>query len=177
MGQIAGEAGLSRSLLYRHFATRDEVVLASMERACRRLIVTVSEATSEATDLAELFTTYLVEMTWMVRSDPVLTEVFRGSNRNVVASLINEHANFMIEDPDASARRLRAERPGFLEQLRPGLTFREALEYVRTFGVNLATAPPRVVASKPALRRYVVTFLIPVLVADPPPVPPRPRRR
>lgn len=172
VSDIAEEAGLSRSLVYRHFANRDEIVLAAVERAAQRLMATAVKAYERSETLADLVTDTLVEMTWLSRNDPVLAATFGGRNWRLARSLV-AHSDLMLGKPREYEAALRAQRPGFVEQLRDGLSFGDALEYVRTFGLGLVDAPTRIVGSRAAIRRHVVTFLLPVLVEDPPPIPAR----
>lgn len=167
---IAEEAGLSRALVYRHFSSRDEMVVASVERAGRRLLERSAAAYERAETLADLICGIVVEVVWQARTDPLLASVFGGANRSRTSALVAGSERFLLDHRDAEAQ-LRRYRPEFLEQLRPGLSFEAAYDYVRTFGAMVAQAPAGATRTKRSLRAYVETFLLPAIVADPPPVP------
>ncbi len=167
VADIADEAGLSRSLVYRHFQSRDEMVLASVERAGNRLMAAAASAFERSETLAELVTGLLVEVVWRARNDPLLAASFGGTNWNRAASLLTDSER-LLGSPGEFETAFRTQRPGFVEELREGLEFADALEFVRTFGMVLVHAPTRIAGSRARIRRYVETFLLPALVADPP---------
>lgn len=169
MSDIAEEAELSRSLVYRHFAGRDEMVLASLERAGNRLMSAAANAFEQSETLAELLTNLLVEVVWMARTDPLLNDSFGAKDRPLASSLLAE-SDVLLGRPGHFEALLEAQRPGLLEQLREGLAFADALEYVRLIGLMLVGAPRRVAGTRAALRRHIETFVLPAVVRDPPPL-------
>ena len=169
VADIAEEAGLSRSLVYRHFGGRDEIVVACLDRSGRRLLTAASTAYLGASTAAELLSNLLVEVVWLARTDPVLTASFGGADRDVASGILSA-SDLFISDADQFEAALREVAPHILGEFREGLSYADAVDFIRAIGVMLVNQPPVRFPTRDALRRWVENFVLPAVIADPPPI-------
>lgn len=168
MQAIAQEAGYTRGVIYRHFSSRDELLDALVVRVAGRKIAEIVARLQSATDPGDLVTESLVIVATEVGQDPLLRVISEHTEEGNVAALIAGSATlsemitgqFEIGFVDAG-HYLRA-------RLRPG----DAAGFVLSVALGLLLGLIPGVDDADQVRRYVRVFVLPALVADPPPAGP-----
>ncbi|OBG30709.1 TetR/AcrR family transcriptional regulator [Mycolicibacter heraklionensis] len=168
MQVIAREAGYTRAVIYRHFATRDELLDALVVRVAGRKIAEITARLHPATDPGTLVTESLVIVATEVGQDPLLRVISEHTDEGNVAALIARSAT--LGELLAGLYEL-----GFRQaaaRLRPGLRSRDAARFVLSTALGLLLHLIPGVQDADQVRRYVRVFVLPALLADPPPAGP-----
>ncbi|OBH20761.1 TetR/AcrR family transcriptional regulator [Mycolicibacter terrae] len=184
MQVIAREAGYTRAVIYRHFATRDELLDALVVRvAVRKMaeIATRVQATDdpggsvrldggEATpgpsyDPGVLVTESLVIVATEVGQDPLLRVISEHTDEGNVAALIARSAT--LGEVLAGQFEIGFQQAGTF--LRAGLRPGDAAHFVLSVALGLLLRLIPGVDDPDQVRRYVRVFVLPALVAAPPP--------
>lgn len=170
VADIAREARVSRPLLYRHFASRDAIVIGVLERASTRLVESLLSVASESSSMDEFIVDVMVELLTRVRDDPVLNTVFDLNDRSDVIGLIGADEDFVGYASMLSAAMVDAVPFDVGPLLRPGLTIDEASRHMLVIGLMLVNGPSFLVDHREELARYIHNFVLPAVVANPPPI-------
>ncbi|MEO6793284.1 MAG: helix-turn-helix domain-containing protein [Mycobacterium sp.] len=206
MQVIAREAGYTRAVIYRHFATRAELLDALVVRVAGRKMAQIATRLHEATEpggsarldegeaklepphepggsarLDEgeaklgpphepgaLVTESLVIVATEVGHDPLLRVISEHTDDGNIAALIARSATL-------SAVLAEQFEIGFHEggdYLRAGLRPSDAARFVLSIALGLLLGLIPGVHDADQVRRYVRVFVLPALVADPPPAEP-----
>lgn len=174
MQVIAREAGYTRAVIYRHFATRDELLDALVVRVAGRNIAEITarlQAATEPQDLNDpgaLVTESLVIVATEVSQDPLLRVISEHTDEGNVAALIARSetlSELLAGMYEAGFRQAGA-------QLRPGLHSADAARFVLSAALGLLLGLIPGVQDAEQVRRYVRVFVLPALLADPPPAGP-----
>lgn len=168
MQVIAREAGYTRAVIYRHFATRDELLDALVVRVAARKIAEITTRLQPATDPGVLVTESLVLVTTEVAHDPLLRVISEHSDEGNVAALIARSVT--LSELLAGLYEIGFEQAG--EQLRPGLRPGDAARFVLSVALGLLLGLIPGAHDADRVRRYVQVFVLPALMADPPPAGP-----
>ncbi|QZA06087.1 TetR/AcrR family transcriptional regulator [Mycolicibacter heraklionensis] len=168
MQAIAREAGYTRAVIYRHFATRDELLDALVVRVAGRKIAEITARLQAATDPATLVTESLVIVATEVGHDPLLRVISEHTDEGNVAALIARSAT--LGELLAGLYEMGFRQAG--PQLRAGLHSGDAARFVLSTALGLLLGLIPGVHDADQVRRYVRVFVLPALLADPPPAGP-----
>lgn len=168
MQVIAREAGYSRAVIYRHFATRDGLLDALVVRVAARKIAEITTRLELLREPGALVTESLVIVATEVAHDPLLRVISEHTDEGNVAALIARSVT--LSELLAGLYEIGFEQAG--EQLRAGLRPGDAARFVLSvaLGLLLGLVPGADDAGR--VRRYVQVFVLPALMADPPPAGP-----
>lgn len=168
MQVIAREAGYTRAVIYRHFATRDELLDALVVRVAGRRMAEIAARMEPTAEPGELVTESLVIVATEVSQDPLLRVISEHTDEGNVAALIARSetlSELLAGMYEAGFRQAGA-------QLRPGLHSADAARFVLSAALGLLLGLIPGVQDAEQVRRYVRVFVLPALLADPPPAGP-----
>ncbi|MEZ0366200.1 TetR/AcrR family transcriptional regulator [Mycobacterium sp. pUA109] len=168
MQVIAREAGYTRAVIYRHFATRNELLDALVVRVARRKMADIATRMPPAADPGELVTESLVIVATEVGHDPLLRVISEHTDEGNVAALIARSAT--LSQVLAGQFEIGFHQAG--DYLRAGLRPADAARFVLSVALGLLLGLIPGVDDADQVRRYVRVFVLPALVADPPPATP-----
>jgi AcrR family transcriptional regulator len=169
MAVIAEEAGYTRTMAYRHFATRGELIEAVVRRVTVRQVAKIADRASDGegqlTTLAAMITEGFIVVATELARDPLYILVAEQTERGSVAQLFvnaERYLDFIV---------------AMLEQkvAEEGEIFREGLRLVDVARFLLSSALSMLLGlvadsdDPEQVRRYVNTFVLPAVMADPPP--------
>ena len=203
MQAIAREAGYTRAVIYRHFATRDELLDALVVRVAGRKIAEIGDRLQALAgpggsarfdegeaklgpphksggsarfdegeaklgpphDPGDLVTESLVIVATEVGQDPLLRVISEHTDEGNVAALIARSAT--LSEVLAGHFEIAFEVAG--HYLRPGLCPGDAARFMLSTALGLLLGLIPGVHDVGQVRRYVRVFVLPALLADPPP--------
>jgi len=163
MAEVAQRAGVTRTVLYRHFDGRDELLVAVAAHVMDRYVATLIADLLPTDDVAGLITESLVFVTTVVGRDPLLV-LLASSGEHGLASLL------------ANSAVLSAKVSGLYEQLflvykdhlRPGLLPGDVGRYVLSTALTLLMNVIPGSDDTDVVRRFIHTFVLPAIVRRPP---------
>ena len=161
---IADEAGVSRSLVYRHFGSRDEILTGVIGRITDALTADLAQRLDDAHSLGDYIEDAMVHVVVMVRSDPSLVSVFSDGGRAAAGRVVGT-----TDDIKERARRfarsiLESAGPERAGQLRPEVELDAAVDHLVLVGLALIQGFGPVSDDPELLRSYLTTFVVPSLV-------------
>lgn len=169
---VAAEAGVSRMTVYRHFRSRDGLMVEVLSTTWQRLAVDLLGRLAPIEDFGEQVETALAFIMIAFRTDPGLAWVIRGESIEAAA-----HG----EDPSIPHVRTIAEtvRPFFASAqerglLREGVDLDELMVFVMRVALSMMTVPGFDTDDEKTARRFVHNFVLPGVLAEVPPIAPRP---
>lgn len=168
MQVIAREAGYTRAVIYRHFGTRDELLDALVVRVAVRRMADIATRMPVTDDPGVLVVESLVIVAIEVGRDPLLRVISEHTDDGNVAALIARSATLgevlagQFEDGFDEAG----------DYLRAGLRAGDAARFVLSVALGLLLGLIPGIHDADQVRRYVRVFVLPALVADPPPAGP-----
>ncbi|MFI1918140.1 TetR/AcrR family transcriptional regulator [Nocardia sp. NPDC020380] len=169
MDQVAREAGVSRPLLYRHFSGRDELIVGVAGEVMDRYVSTLVGELAPVSDVGELITESLVFVSTVVGKDPVLNLLGESAESGIgVAGLLSN-------SPELLGRITAMYETVFHllgEHMRPGLEPGDVARYVLSMALALLMKAVPQADDPDAVRRYVRVFVLPAILASPPPAGP-----
>lgn len=169
MQVIAREAGYTRAVIYRHFATRAELLDALVVRVAGRKIAEITARLNTAPlEPGTLVTESLVIVATEVAQDPLLRVISEHTDEGNVAALIARSAT--LGELLAGLYEMGFRQAGL--QLRAGLRSGDAARFVLSTALGLLLGLIPGVNDADQVRRYVRVFVLPALLADPPPAGP-----
>ena len=92
VGDVAARAGLSRATVYKHFASKDELVAAAVRREATALIDAVVAHVAGVADLREAVTEAVLVTLQLARAHPLLDRVVRTEPERLVPLLTTDDA-------------------------------------------------------------------------------------
>lgn len=164
MQVIAREAGYTRAVIYRHFATRDELLDALVVRVAARKIAEITTRLQPAYDPGTLVTESLVIVATEVAHDPLLRVISEHTDEGNVAVLIARSNT--LGELLAGLYEVGFQQAG--RQLRAGLLPADAARFVLSAALGLLLGLIPGADDPEQVRRYVRVFVLPALVNDPP---------
>lgn len=169
---VAASAKVSRATVYRYFDGRDAIILAVLLREAGRLLDRLADKLAAQPDVETAVVTGVIFTVKAVRADENLALLFAPEAAGVTGSVAGASAALF----DVTAEFLRplfqsAQESG---QLRPGLDLDDAVEWTLRTILSLLTVNGPRQRSTDEQYRYLQTFLVPALVANP--SPPQPSR-
>lgn len=170
---VANEAKVSRATVYRYFDGRDALMLGVLIRHGERFLGELQRRlTAGGGTFAEAIVDGVVFTVEAVRKDENLALLFAPEAAGVTESIVG--ASDALFELTGEFLRPYFEGARASGQLRPRLDLDEAAEWILRTIMSLLTVKGPQVRSGPELHRFLLTFLVPALAADPPALP-RPR--
>ncbi|MEB3022571.1 TetR/AcrR family transcriptional regulator [[Mycobacterium] crassicus] len=168
MQVIAREAGYTRAVIYRHFATRGELLDALVVRVAGRRMAEIATRLEPPHRPGALVTEALVIVATEVGQDPLLRVISEHTDDGNVAALIARSAT--LSAVLAGHFEIAFQQAG--NHLRDGLRPGDAARFVLSTALGLLLGLIPGVHDAEQVRRYVRVFVLPALLADPPPAGP-----
>ncbi|MEZ0340461.1 TetR family transcriptional regulator [Mycobacterium sp. pV006] len=166
MEVIAREAGYSRAAIYRHFPTRQRLLEASVHRRTRRAQAEMLTRLPTDGTLADLLVESLVVVATELIHDPLLQTLSENTEEGSVAQLIATDRSL----PDLVEQLVGALHTGAAaSQLRVGLQPGDVAQFLITTGLTMLLGIIPGSDHPDTARRYLRTFVLPAILADPPP--------
>lgn len=168
MEVIAAEAGYTRTMVYRHFATRDELMDAVLMRRTAQLVARLVKRQAKTTGAGAKIVEAIVEFVTGMAQDPVYMILTDRNDRENIASLPARES--LVAAVEALLMGIQHGRGKPF--LRKGLRPLDAAHFVITSTLALLSGLIPGSADADQIRRYVRVFVLPALMADAPPVEP-----
>jgi AcrR family transcriptional regulator len=168
MEVIAKQAGYTRTMLYRHFATRNDLVEALLQRNALRQVSKVVQLHSHSAGLAHLIVEGLVFVATDLVEDPLTAIIVEQAESSGAADLLIYSPGLM--DFIGSILEQTLDAAG--ESFREGVRTIDAANFLAASALSFLLGIVPVTKDPDQIRRYVATFILPAVIAKPP----RPRR-
>lgn len=161
MAEVADEAGVTRSTLYRYFATRNDLLLALVLRRLDAALERVVEALCRHEDPAVWLTELALQLTELVDRDPLNAALFDVSSSGLMAELgLGSEAIVDVEVAHLGPLLKRWQQAG---SLYADLDVRETVRWLNAVLLVLQ-APTWRTRSRPAKRRWLQRYVVRALV-------------
>ncbi|MCB0949872.1 MAG: TetR/AcrR family transcriptional regulator [Mycobacterium sp.] len=164
MAAIAQEAGCTRTIIYRHFATRDELLVALVTRATGRHIATIFEHFDGGDDLATMITEALVVVATELARDPIFAVLAEQSEHVSAADFFAGATSLNAIVEALITAQLDTGKGGLRRGLRPS----DAAHHLVVSAVGLLRGVVPGSGDPNLVRRYVRVLVLPALLQDPP---------
>lgn len=165
MESIAARAGYSRAAMYQHFPNRQKLLEALVRRKTGVHQAQIVTRLPETSDLATLLVESLVIVSTELIHDPLLMTLSEQTEDGTMAHLI-ANVSGLPEQIEQLVGAL-AEHAGSV--LRPGLAPGDIATYLLTTALGLLLGIVPGSDDPDTARRYLQTFVMPAILADPPP--------
>ncbi|ODR08068.1 hypothetical protein BHQ15_09935 [Mycolicibacillus koreensis] len=165
MESIAHAAGCTRTIIYRHFANRDELMGAVVRRYTTRQARHIMDRLDDAPDLATKIVEAFVVVATELVDDPIYTILSERTESGTVGGLLSA-ATPLVSAVDAMLDDVADGPAG--EVLRPGLQTLDAAHFLILSALSLLSGQVPGSRDPAQVRRYVRVFLLPALLAHPP---------
>lgn len=169
---VAATAKVSRATVYRYFDGRDSIILAVLLREAGRFLDRLRDRLAAQPDLETAVVAGVLYTVKAVRSDENLALLFAPEAAGVTGSVAGaSEALFSVTATFLSPLFEAARESG---ELRSGIDLDEAAEWTLRAILSLLTVVGPRQRSEAEQYRFLHTFLVPALLANP--TPPEPRR-
>lgn len=169
MELIAHEAGYSRAAMYRHFPNRQRLLEALVARKTRMHQEQISRRLPEKAGLADILVESLVIVACELIHDPLLQTLSQQTDEGTVAHLV-------ANDPELprlmqTLVEAMQKGPGTADsaRLRPGLRAGDVGQFIIATALAMLLGVIPDIDKPQTARRYVETFVLPAILAEPPP--------
>lgn len=164
MEAIAREAGYTRTMMYRHFPNRNDLVEALLKRTTLRHIADMYERLGPEPDLASIIVETTVVVATEMAPDPLFAVFAEKTDRGNVAHMLVNTDPFMDFVEPIFGQMLTSDG----KFLRKGIRSNDAAKFL--VGSALSFLLGLVPGSDDAeqVRRYVTAFILPAIMANPP---------
>ena len=163
MELIAREAGYSRAAMYQHFPSRQHLLEALVARKTRKHQVEITARLPENARLADILVESLVIVATELIDDPLLQTLSEQTDEGSVAQLVADAASL----PDLVEQLVEAMGADG-QQLRPGLDAGDVAQFIITTSLTMLLGVIPEIQNPDTARRYIETFVLPAILADPP---------
>jgi AcrR family transcriptional regulator len=162
---VAQAAGVSRATLYRHFKSRDELLLAVIAREARRLAAQAEARLARFDDVGSWIVEGMLFCLEEIPRRPLLAMLFTPEEVGVASRLVLSSEQLL----EIGAGILRpifepARRQGLLRQ---GIRIEALMEWVLRILMSYLTVPSHLATSQAELRHLLRTMILPVLLKSP----------
>lgn len=165
MDAIAREAGYSRTIIYRHFGSRDELIQAMVMRLAMRHMAALFQRFDPSADFADRVTETFVVLATEFTKEPIFALLWeRGGEERVVDYVAGTTAVPALVESVLTAQQARK------AVLRDGLRPIDAAHYLIVSAISLLRGGVPGSGDADQVRRFVRVFVLPGLLAEPPPV-------
>ena len=172
---VAEHARVSRATVYRYFTGRDELILGVLMREANRFLDRLQERVTTQATLADAIIEGVLFTVKAARDDPHLALLFAPDAAGETITVAGASEALFARTAEFNRPWLTAAQAD--GQLREGIDVEEASEWLLRTILSLLTVQGPVLRTQAEQRRYLRTFLVPALVADPPPAEAARRRR
>ena len=164
MEAIAREAGYTRTMMYRHFPSRNDLIEALLKRTTLRHVATMFERLGPDVDLATIIVETTVVVATEMARDPLFQVFAEKTDRGNVAEMLVNASPFMDFVEPLFVQMLQSDATF----LRKGIRSGDAATFL--VGTSMSFLLGLVPGSDDAdqVRRYVTTFILPAVMASPP---------
>ncbi|MEN4479484.1 TetR/AcrR family transcriptional regulator [Mycolicibacterium cosmeticum] len=167
MEAIGREAGCSRTIVYRHFATRDELMDAVMMRRTAQLVAKLVQGGGQP-DVASRIVEAIVMFVTELAADPIYLALVGPAESGTVTDLPARMSLTSAAEAMLVAMQHSRGKTFLRKDLRPADAAHHLIS--ATLGILAGLVPG---ARDPEqIRRYVRVFVLPAVLAEPPPVEP-----
>ena len=163
---IADEAGVSRSLVYRHFGSRDEILTGVIGRITDALTADLAQRLDETQSLGDFIEDAMVHVVVMVRSDPSLISVFSDGGRAAAGRVVGTTGDIKERARRFARSILESAGPQRAAELRDDVDLDAAVDHLVLVGLALIQGFGPVSDDPALLRQYLATFIVPSLVRN-----------
>lgn len=162
---IAREAGYSRAAMYRHFPNRALLLEALVQRKTQRHRAEIMARLPEKSGLADLLVESLVIVATELVHDPLLQRLSEQTDDGTVAHLVaTDPALLRLVEQLVEAMRDSDSGP----QIRAGMHPGDVGQFIITTALSLLLGVIPGADDPQTARRYLRTFVLPAILADPP---------
>jgi AcrR family transcriptional regulator len=163
MELIAREAGYSRAAMYQHFPNRQRLLEELVARKTRGHQLDILARLPAGASLPDILVESLVIVASELVDDPLLQTLSEQTDGGTIAHLV-AHDRSLTEMITQLVDALDADRDG----IRPGLAAGDLAQFLVVTAITLLTGVIPGSADPLTARRYLRTFVMPALFADPP---------
>ena len=172
---VAAAAKVSRATVYRYFADRDELILGVLLRDAGRFLDRLTAEIDREPEFGRAVVNGVLFTVDTVRADENLALLFAPEAIGITTSIAGaSEALFKLTTEFLRPFFEAARTSG---QLRPGVDLDEAAEWTLRAVLSMLTVQGPVERSTAEQKRFLSTFLVPALVANPHPTAPAPPAR
>jgi AcrR family transcriptional regulator len=162
MGEVADEAGVARSTVYRYFASRDDLILGLLLNRVDAALETIARDLPHPDDATRSLPELVLRPLALVEGDALNEALFSPASRSDVTYLELSAEGIV----DAAVRQFGALLEGWQAdgQLHGDLDVRETLRWMSAVALVLLAPPWRersTAAKRDFLHRYLVRALVP----------------
>jgi AcrR family transcriptional regulator len=172
---IAAEAGLSRSMIYRHFRGRDELLTGVLARLTDRFIAELADRIDDHATLGDFIVEAITEVVLVARLDPTLAAMFVGADRSAAGDAVARSGDIKSRARGFAHQVLERVGPERIAELRPGLAVDDAADHLMLIGLALIQGYGP--TGDEQIRDYLRAFVLPALVSEHVPATTSRRRR
>ncbi|MCF6389799.1 TetR/AcrR family transcriptional regulator [Mycobacterium sp. MBM] len=164
MESIAARAGYSRAAIYQHFPNRQKLLEALVRRKTGLHQAQIIGRLPETSDLATLLVESLVIVSTELIHDPLLMTLSEQTEDGTIAHLIANVSGL----PEQIGQLVAAIAEHTGSVLRPGLAPGDIATFLVTTALTLLLGIVPGSDAPDTARRYLQTFVMPAILADPP---------
>ena len=161
MAEVADEAGVVRSTVYRYFPTRGDLILGLLLSRMGAALEAVVQSLPDPTDAARSIPDLILEPIGLVEGNPLNEALFSAESRAFVTSL--ELSSEALVDAPVRHYGPLFERWQAEGQLHSDLDIRETVRWMNAVSLVLL-APPWRERSRAAKHEFLVRYLVRALV-------------
>lgn len=165
MELIARRAGYSRAAMYQHFPNRQKLLEALVHRRTEQHQRAILERLPENADVTTLLVESLVIVSTELINDPLLSTMSEQTDEGTMAYLV-AHASGL---PEQIEQLVDAVTEHSDDVFRPGLAPGDIATFLMTTALTLLLGIVPGSKTADTARRYLHTFVVPAIFADPPP--------
>ena len=166
MEVIAREAGYSRGSIYRHFPTREHLVEALVQRTTQRHMAGIIERVPEGAGPVEFLVESMVIVATELIDDPLLKTISDQTDDRSVAQMLANNAGLAHMVEAAMEEMLKQEGA---EQFRRNVRPKDLAQFLISTNISMLLGIIPGIEDPEMARRYIDVFVLPALVAHPPP--------
>lgn len=166
MEVIAREAGYSRSAIYRQFANRGELLQALVQRTTQRHTAAMLERMAPDCGPVDLLVESMVMVASRLVHDPLLKTIAGQTPDGSIAALIAADDDLTTLVEPMIAGMLAQDGAGIF---RPGLHSHDLAQFFISVALSMLLSVVPNSSDPEVARRYIQTFVLPAVVACPPP--------
>ncbi|MGX9789401.1 TetR/AcrR family transcriptional regulator [Mycobacterium sp. MMS18-G62] len=163
---IAREAGYSRGSIYRHFPTRERLVEALVQRTTQRHMAAILGRVPEDAGPVELLVESMVIVATELIHDPLLKTISDQTDERTVAHMLANNTG--LAQMVASVMEDVLNQDGG-QQFRRDLRPKDLAQFLISTNITMLLGVIPDIEDPQTARRYIDVFVLPALVAHPPP--------
>ena len=168
MELIAHGAGYSRAAIYRHFPTRQHLLEALVARKTRLHQEEIGRRFAENAGLADILVESLVIVACELVYDPLLQTLSEQTDEGTVAHLVANDPELPRLVQTLVEAMQNGTDSGDSAQLRPGLRPGDVGQFIIATALAMLLGVIPDIDRPQTARRYVETFVLPAILAEPP---------